>query len=117
MCIRDSVQIGSVYVTVGRLTVAGGAFGKDRRVTIVAGVFHTERIEDVLLQHLLVRFTRDALDDGAEKKITGVVVGIFRARLELKIAARILLHEVIYFVRIPADVLKETRLAGVTRYA
>src|SRR5215212_10976288 len=84
---------------------------------IVAGVLHTGGIEDVCFQDLLVGFACDALDDGAEEKVTGVVVGIFRAGVELEIAARILLYKLIDLVRVAADVLKEAGLACVTRNA
>src|SRR5215217_4835168 len=84
---------------------------------IVAGVLHSEWVEDVLLQNLLVPFASDAFDDSAEQKVTGVVVGKFGTRLELEIAAGIVFHKLVNLVGIPADVLEEARLARITRNA
>src|SRR4029079_1377720 len=111
------VEVRRVGVAIRRLYVTGSALREDRAVMIVAGVLHAYRIEDVLLQHLLVWFTRDVLDDGAQEKVPGVVVQKLRTRLELEIAARILLHKLIDLVRIAAHVLEEAWLARITRNA
>src|SRR6185369_9809023 len=95
--------------------VTGSAFGNDRVVMIVSGVLHADGIEDLLLQHLLVRFSGDAFNDGAEQKVTGVVVGILRTGFKLEIAARVLLHELVNLVRVATHILEKSRLAGVTR--
>src|SRR5437870_13786602 len=111
LSLHDALPIFEIrrgFIAARGLRVAGRPFVNDRSPVIVAAVFHPQRIENVFFQHLLVRFARDLLNDGAQEKIAGVAVDEFRAGLELEVFARILLNEVVNGERVAADILEES---------
>ena len=76
---------------------------------VISRVCHSHRIQDVRLEYILIALTCDLFDNGTQKKISGIVVDIFGARLELQVAAAVCLHKFFNRVWIATYFVKEIR--------
>src|SRR5688500_15627589 len=81
---------------------------------IVPGILHSQRIEDLFLEHLLIRLARHLLDNRSQKKVAGIVVNEFTAGLERQVVTGVFRDKVVDGEWVPADVVHEAGHAGVT---
>src|SRR5256884_3512508 len=84
-------------------------------MVVVAGILHSKRDENVFLQERFVGFSRDMLENRPEKEISGVVVAVLRAGLELQVAATEFFHEIVDGVVAARKFSKQSRFRVVAR--